>query len=473
MAERPGPYPFPSSLHVASSVTIKLSDSNYLLWKTQFESLLRCQRLLGFVDGFVAKPPAITVTNAVEAPNPEYEARIYTDELIKSWIFGTLSEEVLGLVHALPTSQDVWLSLAGNFNKSSVALEFDLQRRLQLLNIKGKNFTTYCREFGAVCDSLSSIGKPVDENMKIFTFLNGLSREYDPIATVLQSSMSRTPSPTFNDVVLEISGFDSKLQSYETPPEVSPHIAFQTQRGGCHGPGQRGRGGHHVRGGYSTRGRGFSQQVNSSGWNQNQSGNSANPRPVCQICGRTGHVALKCWNRFDASYQSDDVPQALATLQVSDSSGREWLTDSGATAHITPTTDSLQSVTPYNGAENVIVADGTHQPITHVGSTTLATTSGSIPLCDVLVCPSMHKSLLSVSKLCDDYPCGVFFDSNVVYIIDLYTHKVVTRGSRSEGLYVLRNPEFVAFYSNRQVAASDIVWHQRLGHANLQVLQLL
>ncbi|XP_010484968.1 PREDICTED: uncharacterized protein LOC104763269 [Camelina sativa] len=162
MAEGSGSYPFPSTLHVASSVTIKLSDSNYLLWKTQFESLLRCQKLLGFVHGSVPKPPPVIVTNtnnhAVEAPNPAYEDWICMDELIKSWIFGTLTEEVLGLFHALPTSQDVWLSLAGNFNKSSVAREFDLRHRLQLLNIKGITFTDYCHEFQAVCDNLSSIG---------------------------------------------------------------------------------------------------------------------------------------------------------------------------------------------------------------------------------------------------------------------------------------------------------------------------
>ncbi|XP_010445258.1 PREDICTED: uncharacterized protein LOC104727894 [Camelina sativa] len=327
MAEGYGSYPFPSTLHVASSVTIKLSDGNYLFWKTQFESLLRCQKLLGFVNGSVPKPSAVLVTStnnhAVEVPNPSYEDWICTDELIKSWIFGTLTEEVLGLVHALPTSQDVWLSLAGNFNKSSVAREFDLRRHLQLLNIKGQTFTDYCHEFRAVCDNLSSIGKPVDENMKIFTFLNGLGREYDPISTVLQSSMSRTPAPTFNDVVLEISGYDSKLQSYETPSDVSLHLAFHTHRGGCSGSGLRGRGNNRGRGGYSTRGRGFSQQVSSSGWTQSGSSSS---RPVCQICGRIGHVALKCWNRFDNSYQSDDVPQSLAALRLSDPSGKEWVT---------------------------------------------------------------------------------------------------------------------------------------------------
>ena len=482
MAEALEPYPFPFNLHVSSYVTLKLNDNNYLLWKTQFESLLRSQKLLGFVTGQVPPPAATvpaTVNNGVVAiPNPTFEAWTCTDQLIKSWIFGTLTEEVLGYVHGLSTSQDVWLSLADNFNKSSVAREFDLRRRLQLLNNRNKDFSVYCREFRAICDQLSSIGKPVEESMKIFTFLNGLGREYDPISTVVQSSMSRFPPPHFNDVVSDISNFHSRLQSYETPTDVGSFTAFQVQKPNYSGQKSRGnsynRFGSRGRGGFSTRGRGFSQQVNSSGWNQSQgSAGANNTRPICQICGRIGHSALKCWNRFDNSYQSDDTPQALAALQVSDATGREWVTDSGASAHMTPNVAPLQNATPYNGSETVMVADGNFLPITHVGSTTLTTTTGSIPLCDVLVCPSMQKSLLSVSKLCEDYPCGVFFDANAVYVIDLETQKVVTKGPRREGLYVLQNPEFRAFYSNRQCAASDFIWHQRLGHANFQILQLL
>lgn len=49
----------------------------------------------------------------------------------------------------------------------------------------------------------------------------------------------------------------------------------------------------------------------------------------------------------------------------------------------------------------------------------------------------------------------------------------MTKGPRHENLYVLKDSEFVAFYSNRQVMASDLVWHRRLAHANSQVLQHL
>lgn len=66
-----------------------------------------------------------------------------------------------------------------------------------------------------------------------------------------------------------------------------------------------------------------------------------------------------------------------------------------------------------------MVGVGAYLPITHVGSTTLSSTSGNITLNEVLVCPNIQKSLLSVSKLCEEYPCGVFFDANSVCIIDI------------------------------------------------------
>ncbi|XP_010451316.1 PREDICTED: uncharacterized protein LOC104733435 [Camelina sativa] len=262
-------YHFPDNIHVTSTVTIKLNNTNYLLWKTQFESLLSCQKLIGFVNGAITAPPrtitSTTGNTATEVPNPQYDSWFCTDQLIRSWLFGTLSEEVLGYVHNLTTSRDIWLSLAENFNKSSIAREFALRRSLWVLEKKVMAFAAYCREFIAICDALSSIGKPIDESLKIFGLLNGLGRDYDPITTVIQSSLCKLNPPRFGDVVFEVESFDTKLRSYSAPDSVTPHLAFQAQqsgygnqsRGGYRGRGRSGQ--NRGRGGYSSRGRGFSQ----------------------------------------------------------------------------------------------------------------------------------------------------------------------------------------------------------------------
>ncbi|KAL0874896.1 hypothetical protein Bca101_024601 [Brassica carinata] len=382
MADPLVPYPFPSNVHVLSCVTLKLNDSNYLLWKTQLESLLSSQKILGFVNGAVPAPaPTRSVIEGdvtVQQPNPQYDAWVCTDQLVRSWIFGTLSEEVLGSVHTLQTSRDVWLSLAENFNKSSLSREFSLRRSLQLLSKKDKTLAEYYREFKTLCDSLSAIGKPVEETMKIFGFLNGLSRDYDPIATVIQSSLSKYPFPTFTDVVSEVQGFDAKLKSYEETPASNPHMAYntQTQAGGQgyrsnappYNPNNRGRGRSGAtrgRGGFSSRGRGFTQHQNN---------NSGGERPTCQICGRIGHIALKCYNRFDNNYQP---PQAYSSMRLTDDSGKEWYPDSGATDHVTSSTGNLQTAHPYEGNETIMVGDGAYLPITHVGSTTISSQTES------------------------------------------------------------------------------------------------
>ena len=41
----------PPTLDIVNSVTVKLTDKNYILWKRQFEAFLNGQGLLGFVTG--------------------------------------------------------------------------------------------------------------------------------------------------------------------------------------------------------------------------------------------------------------------------------------------------------------------------------------------------------------------------------------------------------------------------------------
>ncbi|CAL9225637.1 unnamed protein product, partial [Arabidopsis halleri] len=93
------------------------------------------------------------------------------------------------------------------------------------------------------------------------------------------------------------------------------------------------------------------------------------PRLVCQICGRTCHTAVKCYNRFNNNYQAEI--QAFSTLRVSDANRKEWHPDSATTAHVTSSSNNLQSATEYEGDDAVLVGDGTYLPITHVGSTTI------------------------------------------------------------------------------------------------------
>lgn len=208
-----------------------------------------------------------------------------------------------------------------------------------------KPMSEYLSGVKSVCDQLDSIGFPVSDQEMIYGALSGLGKEYESICTVIEHSMDSTPDMRFEDAVFKLVNFDDKLQVHNQAPETTPHLAFHSDRGHYY----RGRGyynnrGNRGRSSYSTRGRGFHQQF---------SGSTSSSRPMCQICGRYGHTAPRCYNRFDQDYQSPaTLHDALATVRLSDNpsqSGQEWYPDSAASAHITSDRAQLQSAEPYLG----------------------------------------------------------------------------------------------------------------------------
>ena len=127
----------------------------------------------------------------------------------------------------------------------------------------------------------------------------------------------------------------------------------------------------------------------------------------------------------------------MRITNVTDAAGIEWYSDSGATAHVTNSPQHLHQSQPYYGSDTVMVGDSSYLPITHTGSSSIATTSGNLPLSDVLVCPGIAKSLLSVSKATKDYPCSFKFDDNGVRVKDKHTKRLMIKGRNINGLYLL------------------------------------
>ena len=86
-------------------LTIKLTSSNYFLWKNQFIPLLTSQDLLGFLDGSVLAPsPQVTDSNGTTQVNPAYTSWLTTNQTLLSLLYSSPTEEfmseVLGLSHA-------------------------------------------------------------------------------------------------------------------------------------------------------------------------------------------------------------------------------------------------------------------------------------------------------------------------------------------------------------------------------------
>lgn len=124
----------PALLSITQVVTLKLSDTNYLSWKLQFEQFLNSQLLLGYVNGSTPRPPPTLIVRngdqVTEVNNPAFLKWVHTDQLIMAWLIGSLTEEALKSVYGLHTSQEIWFALAKKYNRVSATRRLDIQRRI-------------------------------------------------------------------------------------------------------------------------------------------------------------------------------------------------------------------------------------------------------------------------------------------------------------------------------------------------------
>ncbi|XP_019097475.1 PREDICTED: uncharacterized protein LOC109131236 [Camelina sativa] len=315
--------------------------------------------LLGFVTGATPRPsPTMVVQTGdrvAEVSNPKFMRWMHADQLVMAWLVGSLSESALKSVYGLRSSSEVWFSLAKRYDRVSTTRKLDLQKKVYVIDKLGKSMAVYLAEIKSLCDQLDSIGSPLSEHEKISRVLTGLGREYESICTVIEESMETYPGPCFDDVVFKLTNFEDKIKAYEAATAVTLHQTFYTNKNenshsySSNNNGSYSNRGGHSRGGRSNRGRAQSRGSHSRGGR----GYSTQGRE---------------------EYYNNDFAQALAAMRLSDqeySAGQEWISDTGATAHITNSTVALQNAQLYAGTDSVIVGNGEFLPITHVGSTIL------------------------------------------------------------------------------------------------------
>lgn len=143
------------------------------------------------------------------------------DRLLRGWIIGTLTEETLGLVIGLESSQIVWEALESAYAQNSQEREFTLRQQLTYHRKEpGQPLSEYLRSFKGICDSLAAIGQPLPDKSKVYSLLANLGPKYESFTT----TMLKPPMPSYFEVVSLLQGFEQRSLWSET--SHSPSYAF-------------------------------------------------------------------------------------------------------------------------------------------------------------------------------------------------------------------------------------------------------
>jgi hypothetical protein len=157
--------------------------------------------------------------------------------------------------------------------------------------------------------TLVAIDEPLKESETISYILDGLSTNYDPLVT---SITTRVEPISMEDLYGHLLTHEQRIEIHNSALDLSSssvnvaHCHIFSSNNNTHGS-------HSSHGtSYAGCGRGHGKGRSHS-YNHFSNSNSSN-RPVCQICGKLGHLAAKCYNRFYHAFQGGSQVQLLITL---------------------------------------------------------------------------------------------------------------------------------------------------------------
>lgn len=382
----------------------------------------------------------------------------------------------------------------------------------------------YLQNIKEAKDKLISVGVHIDDERILHIVLQGLPSEFHSFTYAM---LTKNESVRFEELHNLMKTEEDLLKSaMDNSKEISlmamaankvPSSNFNnsspTQFNGNRGQGRnqnRGRGGgrfqSYNRGGFNkgNSNQGHYNSVPNTGnfnnYNSNpQSFSNPSSRPTCQICYKSGHTAIDCYQRMNYVYQGRHPLAKLAAMTTTAPTTPHqttWISNTGATDHFTPDLNNIPDNQAYTDSQLVSVGNGQQLPISHIGNSQLQTSSSIFNLLKVLHVPSMTSNLLSIHRFCCDNACSFHFDANRFQIQDLFTGNLIYKGFSKDGLYSIHglslpswssqvssflarsssscsasSMSYTARLSSAQQNASQLdLWHSRLGHPQTRVL---
>nr|TKR99539.1 hypothetical protein D5086_0000189690 [Populus alba] len=292
------PFSVPSLSHLSLSLSVKLNHSNYPVWKAQALPYFRGQGVFGYLDGTILMPPKEldaphpTTGDITRIPNPAYEHWLRQDSLILAIINTSLTEDLATARKGAMNAKDYFLSI----NQMS--------------------------------DELALAGQPLNSDEILTYILAGLGQEYDSLVSTITS---RSDVVTLEELYSLLLITESRINQHHDTIQVTASVNMATR----HPPSFQSCPGNIYPS--SNRGRTSSYRGRSCGGRSTTRDQGAFSSLICQVCVKPGHHALKCYHRFDLSYQDQSTqrpPYAFLAARHQHAA-HEWHPDTGATHHLT------------------------------------------------------------------------------------------------------------------------------------------
>ncbi|XP_019199624.1 PREDICTED: uncharacterized protein LOC109193237 [Ipomoea nil] len=417
-------------LTVPSHFPIKLTPSNFSVWRRQVQSTLIGFNLLGFIDGSVKEPAAFN-DSAHTIANSAHLVWYRQDQIIINALLVSCCDTIQPLIiSTAKIANDAWQRLLVSYASATRGRIISLKAKLRKNPRGARSVTAYLNDMRSIADELALAQCPVSDEDIVVYVLTQLGDEYKSIMSVVR--IRETPI-SLGELADILTDHERQLKEADDAHQSLMTSANITQRGSFGSRNQ--------------------QPASIRRFRNNNNNGTANNRPnspqgrtnrmgvVCKFCNFAGNETRVCRKlaRFLKEHNvfpmqaASSYPSPTANSTIGSTSS--WLFDTGASHHATPSVNPLQTFSEYTGPNEVRLGNDNSLQISHIGQSTIPTFASVLTLRNVLCVPKLQNNLVSISQLFKTNKVSVeLFDSHFL-VKELQTGTTQLRRTNINGVY--------------------------------------
>ncbi|CAN0846213.1 Retrovirus-related Pol polyprotein from transposon TNT 1-94 [Linum grandiflorum] len=450
----------------SNGVMIKLTSSNYAIWKPRMEDILFCKDLYEPIESGSEKPEDKT--------EKEWEVlHRKAVAIIRQWIDQSIFHHVAKDTRA----DELWQKLESMYERQSAQNKASLIRRVVNLKYKdGHSVTEHLSDFQGLVNQLTTMKLALDDEVQALLLLSSLPDSWETLVVSLSNS---APNGKLTMDIVKDSMLNEEARRKELGTSSDSHalVADKSEN--------RGRGKNR-----NSNFKNFRNRSNSRGKYRGRSKSVSRPKGeiTCYHCNQPGHIRRECRilkreqarERGGENRDKDDTIAAatdgevvivcdagFVNLACQEST---WVIDSGASFYVTSRVDFFSSYT--NGDYGCVrMGNDGASKIVGMGDIHLETNTGcKLVLKEVRHVPDMRLNLISTGKLDDDGYTSYFGEGKWKLSRGSL---VVAKGKKESTLYMTSAKHSKGGINVVEKDSSIELWHKRLGHLSEKGLQIL
>ncbi|KAL0339088.1 UNVERIFIED_CONTAM: Retrovirus-related Pol polyprotein from transposon TNT 1-94 [Sesamum angustifolium] len=138
----------PSEHSNLALTTSPLDGTNFLAWQRAVYVSLGTKMKLGFIDGSFPRPGIGSIN---------FESWRRVDLMVTSWIWNSMSKDIVESFMFCATSRDLWLAIQARYGRSNGPMVYKLQREISSVSQNNLSLTAYLTKVTKLWNELSAL----------------------------------------------------------------------------------------------------------------------------------------------------------------------------------------------------------------------------------------------------------------------------------------------------------------------------